>query len=37
VGEEKKMLGNEKYGNNPSIYAYNIMYFTVSYPILEEY
>jgi hypothetical protein len=31
------MLENEKYWNNPSIYEYNIMHYTVSCSILGEH
>jgi hypothetical protein len=36
VGERKKILDNEKYWKNPSIYEYNIMQCTVSCWILGE-
>jgi hypothetical protein len=35
--EGKKMLENEKYWNNRSIYEYNIKYYTVSSSVLGEH
>jgi hypothetical protein len=37
AGEEKKMLENEKYWNNPPIYEYNIMCCTISCGTLGEH
>jgi hypothetical protein len=36
VGEIKKILGNERYWNNPFIHEYNIMHYTVSGWLLGE-
>jgi hypothetical protein len=33
----KKMRENEKYWNNPSVYDYNTMHYTVRYWILGEH
>jgi hypothetical protein len=37
VGERKKMLENEKYGNNPFMYEYNVIHCSVSCWILVEH